>query len=135
MRYVEFTQSQDIHHLLACMVHSFRYFRGLTETVLTLTLWIAATRPSGPGPAAGTPVRARRALRTDPRSQGDFPVPIWPDIVERRFGITSEWPDDNSSSDPIPTLPIPVLARSDAILSLLNAATSSTALKAEKASP
>jgi len=35
MRYVEFTQSQDIHHLLACMVHSFRYFGGVTETVLT----------------------------------------------------------------------------------------------------
>jgi transposase len=35
MRYVEFTQSQDIHHLLASMVHSFRYFGGVTETVLT----------------------------------------------------------------------------------------------------
>ncbi len=35
MRYIEFTQSQDIHHLLACMVHSFRYFGGVTETVLT----------------------------------------------------------------------------------------------------
>jgi len=35
MRYVEFTQSQDIHHLLACMVHAFRYFGGVTECVLT----------------------------------------------------------------------------------------------------
>ena len=35
MRYVEFTQSQDIHHLLACMVHAFRYFSGVTECVLT----------------------------------------------------------------------------------------------------
>jgi transposase len=35
MRYVEFTQSQDIHHLLACIVHAFRYFGGVTECVLT----------------------------------------------------------------------------------------------------
>jgi len=35
MRYVEFTQSQDIHHLLASMVHGFRYFGGVTECVLT----------------------------------------------------------------------------------------------------
>ncbi len=35
MRYIEFTQSQDIHHLLSCMVHGFRYFGGVTETVLT----------------------------------------------------------------------------------------------------
>jgi transposase len=35
MRYVEFTQSQDIHHLLACMVQAFRYFGGVTATVLT----------------------------------------------------------------------------------------------------
>ena len=35
MRYIEFTQSQDIHHLLACMVHAFRYFGGVTESVLT----------------------------------------------------------------------------------------------------
>jgi transposase len=35
MRYIEFTQSQDIHHLLACMVHGFRYFAGVTESVLT----------------------------------------------------------------------------------------------------
>lgn len=35
MRYVEFTQSQDIHHLLASMVHAFRYFGGVTECVLT----------------------------------------------------------------------------------------------------
>jgi len=35
MRYIEFTQSQDIHHLLARMVHSFRYFGGVSETVLT----------------------------------------------------------------------------------------------------
>jgi transposase len=35
MRYVEFTQRQDIHHLLNCMVHAFRYFGGVTECVLT----------------------------------------------------------------------------------------------------
>src|SRR3989441_4951252 len=35
MRYVEFTQRQDIHHLLASMVRSFRYFGGVTECVLT----------------------------------------------------------------------------------------------------
>jgi len=35
MRYIEFTQSQDIHHLLACMVQGFRYFAGVTESVLT----------------------------------------------------------------------------------------------------
>jgi transposase len=35
MRYIEFTQRQDIHHLLACMVHGFRYFGGVTESVLT----------------------------------------------------------------------------------------------------
>jgi transposase len=35
MRYVEFTQRQDIHHLLHCMVHAFQYFGGVTECVLT----------------------------------------------------------------------------------------------------
>src|SRR5258708_33728628 len=35
MRYIEFTQSQDIHHLLSCMVHGFCYFDGVTESVLT----------------------------------------------------------------------------------------------------
>jgi hypothetical protein len=35
MRYIEFTQSQDIHHLLASMAHGFRYFGGVTESVLT----------------------------------------------------------------------------------------------------
>jgi transposase len=35
MRYIEFTQRQDIHHLLASMVHGFRYFGGVTESVLT----------------------------------------------------------------------------------------------------
>lgn len=35
MRYIEFTQSQDIHHLLASMVHAFHYFGGVTESVLT----------------------------------------------------------------------------------------------------
>ena len=35
MRYLEFTQSQDIHHLLDCMVHAFHYFGGVTECVLT----------------------------------------------------------------------------------------------------
>src|SRR2546426_1925324 len=35
MRYIEFTQCQDIHHLLSCMVHGFRYFGGVTESVLT----------------------------------------------------------------------------------------------------
>jgi transposase len=35
MRYIEFTQCQDIHHLLSCMVHGFRYFEGVTQSVLT----------------------------------------------------------------------------------------------------
>jgi transposase len=35
MRYIEFTQRQDIHHLLNCMVHAFQYFEGVTERVLT----------------------------------------------------------------------------------------------------
>jgi transposase len=35
MRYIEFTQSQDIHHLLSSIVHGFRYFGGVTESVLT----------------------------------------------------------------------------------------------------
>lgn len=35
MRYVEFTQRQDIHHLLSCLVHGFQYFGGVTECVLT----------------------------------------------------------------------------------------------------
>lgn len=35
MRYIEFTQSQDIHHLLSSMVHGFHYFGGVTESVLT----------------------------------------------------------------------------------------------------
>jgi transposase len=35
MRFVEFTQQQDIHHLLNCMVHAFQYFEGVTERVLT----------------------------------------------------------------------------------------------------
>ena len=35
MRYIEFTQSQDIHHLLNCMMHAFHYFDGVTESILT----------------------------------------------------------------------------------------------------
>ena len=35
MRYVEFTQRQDIQHLLECMVHAFGYLDGVTECVLT----------------------------------------------------------------------------------------------------
>jgi len=35
MRYVEFTQRQDIHHLLNCLVHAFHYFGGVTECILT----------------------------------------------------------------------------------------------------
>lgn len=35
MRFIEFTQCQDIHHLLSCMVHAFRYFDGVTQSVLT----------------------------------------------------------------------------------------------------
>src|SRR5260370_28144807 len=35
MRYIEFTQRQDIHHLLAARVHGFRYFGGVTESLLT----------------------------------------------------------------------------------------------------
>jgi transposase len=34
MRYIEFTQRQDIETLLACMIHAFRYFGGVTATVL-----------------------------------------------------------------------------------------------------
>ena len=35
MRYIEFTQRQDIHHLLNAMVHGFRYFGGVSESLLT----------------------------------------------------------------------------------------------------
>ena len=35
MKYVEFTQRQDVETLLNCMVHAFRYFGGITATVLT----------------------------------------------------------------------------------------------------
>ena len=35
MRYVEFTQRQDVHHLLACLVHAFHYFGGVSECILT----------------------------------------------------------------------------------------------------
>ena len=35
MQYVEFTQRQDVETLLNCMVHAFRYFGGVTATVLT----------------------------------------------------------------------------------------------------
>jgi transposase len=45
MRYIEFTQCQDIHHLLASMVHAFRYFGGVTESVLTDRMKTAA-RPN-----------------------------------------------------------------------------------------
>jgi len=31
LRYLEFTQSQDIHHLLTCLLRGFRYFDSLTE--------------------------------------------------------------------------------------------------------
>jgi transposase len=34
MRYIEFTQRQDIETLLTSMVHAFRYFGGVTATVL-----------------------------------------------------------------------------------------------------
>lgn len=34
MRYVEFTQSQDTEHLLACLLHAFTALGGVTETVL-----------------------------------------------------------------------------------------------------
>ena len=35
MKYVEFTQRQDVETLLNCMVHAFQYFGGVTATVLT----------------------------------------------------------------------------------------------------
>jgi transposase len=35
MKYVEFTQRQDIETLLNCMIHGFRFFGGVTATVLT----------------------------------------------------------------------------------------------------
>lgn len=35
MLFVEFTQRQDIETLLNCMVHAFRYFGGVTATILT----------------------------------------------------------------------------------------------------
>ena len=35
MRYVEFTQRQDIHHLLNCLVHAFCYLDGVSECILT----------------------------------------------------------------------------------------------------
>lgn len=35
MQYVEFTRWQDVETLLNCMVHAFRYFGGVTATVLT----------------------------------------------------------------------------------------------------
>lgn len=35
MRYIEFTQRQDIETLLTCLVHAFHYLGGVTEVVLT----------------------------------------------------------------------------------------------------
>jgi transposase len=35
MRYVEFTQRQDAETLLSCLVHAFRYFGGVPQSVLT----------------------------------------------------------------------------------------------------
>ena len=35
MRYIEFTQRQDVNHLLNCLVHAFHYFDGVTESILT----------------------------------------------------------------------------------------------------
>jgi transposase len=35
MRYIEFTQRQDVNHLLHCLVHAFHYFDGVTESILT----------------------------------------------------------------------------------------------------
>ena len=35
MRYVEFTQRQDLETLLTCLVHAFHYVGGVTETILT----------------------------------------------------------------------------------------------------
>jgi len=34
MRYVEFTERQDLETLLSCMVHAFHYFGGVTRSVL-----------------------------------------------------------------------------------------------------
>ncbi len=35
MRYVEFTQQQDLETLLSCLVHAFHYVGGVTEMILT----------------------------------------------------------------------------------------------------
>jgi transposase len=42
MKYVEFTQRQDIETLLNCMIHGFRFFGGVTATVLTdnMKTWV-----------------------------------------------------------------------------------------------
>ena len=42
MQYVEFTQRQDIETLLNCLIHGFRYFGGVTATILTdnMKTWV-----------------------------------------------------------------------------------------------
>ena len=42
MKYVEFTQRQDIETLLNCMIHGFSFFGGVTATVLTdnMKTWV-----------------------------------------------------------------------------------------------
>jgi hypothetical protein len=42
MQYVEFTQRQDMETMLNCMIHGFRFFGGVTATVLTdnMKTWV-----------------------------------------------------------------------------------------------
>ncbi len=47
MRYIEFTQSQDIHHLMASMVNGFRCFGGVPTNVLTDRMNIVMLEQSG----------------------------------------------------------------------------------------
>ncbi len=35
MRYIEFTQRQDLETLLSCLIHAFHYVGGVTATLLT----------------------------------------------------------------------------------------------------
>jgi transposase len=47
MRYVEFTQRQDMETLLDCLVHSFHYFGGVTQTILTDNMKTVVLNRSG----------------------------------------------------------------------------------------
>jgi transposase len=47
MRYVEFTQRQDMETLLSCLVHAFHYFGGVTQTILTDNMKTVVLNRSG----------------------------------------------------------------------------------------